>query len=231
MHERNCVQTTPLAVLFDLDGTLLDTVQDLADAVNLMLSDMGRPVRSLSQIHTFIGKGIPNLVSRSMTEDAAATAAEIEQALVLFHRHYAEVNGRKTEIYPGVLEALNDLHGWGIQMGVVTNKSFNFAQSLLERKGLSHYFGVLLGGDSLSEKKPSPLPLISACHELGVSASQTVMFGDSENDALAAQAAGMPIYLLTYGYSEGHPLDTIACNGLVSRITDAWPELSLPPRS
>ena len=217
-------RTQPLrAVLFDLDGTLLDTVQDLTEAANLTLAEMGRPPRTVSEIHSFVGKGVPHLVFRCMTENAQATEAEVEEARTRFYRHYTAVNGQATRAYPGVTAALEELASRKIAMGVVTNKAAEFAEPLIAKMGLSGYFGVVVSGDTLPQKKPDPAPLLHACAALGVSVDETVMFGDSANDALAARAAGMPVYLLTYGYSEGQPLDTIACDGLVSQINEAWP--------
>lgn len=211
------------AALFDLDGTLLDTVRDLTDAANLMLTDMGRPHRTEAEIHRFVGRGLPNLVTRCLTENAQASETEIAQGISSFYEHYKIVNGRSTVLYPGVKSALDDLARRHIDMGVVTNKAAAFSEPLIAKMGLSPYFKVIVSGDSLPQKKPDPAPLFYACSVLGVAVQETVMFGDSANDALAAKAAGMPVYLLTYGYSEGQPLDTVACDGLVSRITEAWP--------
>lgn len=111
------------AVLFDLDGTLLDTIADLAEGANRMLAEIGRPLRPLEEIHSFVGKGIPNLVRRCLTENTHASEAEIEAALPVFRRHYAEVNGRHTRIYPGIPETLAALRAQGRRLAVVTNKA------------------------------------------------------------------------------------------------------------
>lgn len=209
------------AVLFDLDGTLLDTIQDLADAANLMLSELRRPERPLAQIHSFVGKGIPNLVRRCMTEEAEAGEDEIAHAVAVFRRHYEIVNGRNTRIYPGIVETLEAMRGMQLRLACVTNKAEAFTLPLLERTGLMPYFGAVVSGDTLSVKKPDPAVLHHACELLGVAAPQALMIGDSANDALAARAAGMPVLLVTYGYSEGMPVDTIECDGLLSDATGA----------
>ena len=209
------------AVVFDLDGTLLDTIADLAEASNRMLEELGRPRRALEQIHSFVGKGIPNLVRRCMTEGACATEAEIEHAITVFRRHYAEVNGRQTTIYPGVVETLDAMRELGLRLACVTNKAEAFTLPLLERMGIDHYFGAVVSGDTLPVKKPDPAVLHHACTLLGVDAARALMIGDSANDALAARAAGMPVLLVTYGYSEGMPVDTIECDGLLSLATGA----------
>ena len=211
---------SPRAVLFDLDGTLLDTIADLADAANLALAELGRPARTQDEIHSFVGKGIPNLVRRCMTEGIQATEAEIEHAVAVFRRHYARVNGVRTRIYPGVIDTLEALRARGLRLAVVTNKAEAFTLPLLERMAIAHYFDAVVSGDTLPVKKPDPAVVNLACERLGVSAAEALMIGDSANDALAAQGAGMPVLLVTYGYSEGVPVDTIECDGLVSNALE-----------
>jgi phosphoglycolate phosphatase len=213
------------AVLFDLDGTLLDTIADLAEGVNRMLAEIGRPLRPLEEIHSFVGKGIPNLVRRCLTENTHASEAEIEAALPVFRRHYAEVNGRHTRIYPGIPETLAALRAQGRRLAVVTNKAEAFTLPLLERMGMAAHFDAVVSGDTLPVKKPDPAVLFHACALLGVQTSRTVMIGDSANDALAARAAGMPVLLVTYGYSEGMPVDSIDCDGLLSNAREALDRL------
>jgi len=212
---------SPRAVLFDLDGTLLDTIADLADAANLMLAELGRPARSQAEIHSFVGKGIPNLVRRCMTEGMQATEAEIEAAVAVFRRHYAVVNGASTTIYPGVVETLHTLRARDIRLAVVTNKAEAFTLPLLERMGIAAHFDTVVSGDTLPVKKPDPAVVHLACERLGVGPAEALMIGDSANDALAAQGAGMPVLLVTYGYSEGVPVDTIECDGLLSNALQA----------
>ena len=212
---------SPRAVLFDLDGTLLDTIADLADAANLMLAELGRPARTQVEIHSFVGKGIPNLVWRCMTEGARATETEVEAAVAVFRRHYALVNGASTTIYPGVLETLQTLRARDLRLAVVTNKAEAFTLPLLERMEIAHYFDTVVSGDTLPVKKPDPATVRLACERLGVTPTQALMIGDSANDALAAQGAGMPVLLVTYGYSEGVPVDTIECDGLLSNAFQA----------
>ncbi|MBC9073597.1 phosphoglycolate phosphatase [Thauera sp. CAU 1555] len=213
------------AVLFDLDGTLLDTIADLAEGANRMLAELGRPLRTLDEVHSFVGKGIPNLVRRCLTENTQATEAEIDAALPVFRRHYAEVNGRATRIYPGVLETLAALREQGRRLAVVTNKAEAFTLPLLERMGIAGHFDAVVSGDTLPVKKPDPAVLFHACRLLGVDAGRTVMIGDSANDALAARGAGMPVLLVTYGYSEGMPVDSIDCDGLLSNAREALDRL------
>ncbi|ENO84629.1 phosphoglycolate phosphatase [Thauera linaloolentis] len=222
---------TPRAVLFDLDGTLLDTIADLAEAANLMLAELGRPQRGQDEIHRFVGKGIPNLVRRCMTENAAATEAEVDTAVAAFRRHYTVVNGMRAAIYPGVEDTLQGLRARGIRLAVVTNKAEAFTLPLLERMGIAGHFDTVVSGDTLPVKKPDPATLRLACERLGVVPAEALMIGDSANDALAAQGAGMPVLLVTYGYSEGVPVDTIECDGLLSNALQALDHIapSAPP--
>lgn len=218
----------PRAVLFDLDGTLLDTIADLTTAANRMLVELGRPPRTQQQIHGFVGKGIADLVRRCLTEDAHADAAELAAALPVFRRHYAEVNGRATRIYPGVPETLAALRARGLRLAVVTNKAGAFTLPLLAAMGLAEYFEVVVSGDTLAVRKPDPAVLHHACALLGVAAHEALMVGDSANDALAARAAGIPVMLVNYGYSEGLAVDTLECDGLLSNALQMLDHL-VPP--
>lgn len=203
-------------VLFDLDGTLLDTLPDLADAAARMLDEMRRPPRTFQEIHTFVGKGIPNLVRRCLSEGYDVDEATIESGVASFKRHYAQVNGLRTTIYPGVVEALQALASRAVRLACVTNKATAFTLPLLEKTGLAPYFSSVVCGDTLASKKPDPAMLLHACTQLQIAPARALMVGDSANDALAAQAAGMPVLLLPYGYSEGIAVDRIECDGLIS---------------
>ena len=209
---------SPRAVLFDLDGTLLDTIADLADAANLMLAELGRPLRSQHEIHSFVGKGLPKLVERCLTERAQEVPAEavVEAAISVFRRHYERVNGLHTTIYPGVVDTLEALRRRNIGLAVVTNKPEAFTLPLLERTGLAVYFDTVVSGDTLPVRKPDPAMVLLACERLGVTPGEAFMVGDSANDALSAQGAGMAVLLVSYGYSEGAAVDTIECDGLLS---------------
>ncbi|MDR2688682.1 MAG: phosphoglycolate phosphatase [Azoarcus sp.] len=213
----NGVRLAPRAVLFDLDGTLLDTIADLADAANLMLAERGHAPRSQEEVHGFVGNGIADLVYRCLSEGRATVAeAETAAALEAFHRHYANVNGRRTRPYPGVSKLLAALAARGLKMAVVTNKATAFTLPLLEQFGIAPYFGAVVCGDTLPIRKPDPAMIEHACAQLGVKPAESLMIGDSANDALAARAAGAPVLLMTYGYSEGAPVETIDCDGLLS---------------
>ncbi|HEX4917092.1 MAG TPA: phosphoglycolate phosphatase [Limnobacter sp.] len=208
------------AVLFDLDGTLLHTVPDLAAAVNAMLVDLGRPEIPEDQVGIYIGKGAENLVHRSLTGSMTARASqeEYDQAMRIWQEHYTHFNGLYAQLYPGVLEGLEALQAAGLQLAVVTNKPERFTYPLLERAGLARYFQVVIGGDTCAEKKPSPMPIVHACRLLDVQPWQALMIGDSHNDAHSARAAGTPCWLLPYGYNEGKPVQDTPCEAYIESI-------------
>lgn len=208
------------SVTIDLDGTLLDTVADLALACNSMLADLGRPQRTEAEVNAFVGKGMAVLVERCLGADAA-DAALLAHAIERFRVHYAESNGVATRIYPGVLEGIAALRALGLPLGCVTNKPAMFTEPLLERTGLAAYFSVVVSGDTLPFKKPSPEPLLHACAVMGTAPASNLHVGDSANDIAAARAAGCPVVCVPYGYNEGEPVDSAECDALVSDLVEA----------
>ncbi len=218
--------TPPLsvkAVMIDLDGTLLDTIPDLAAAANNMLVEMGRAPLPLSTLRNFVGKGIANLIERTLTNsmDGKPDPAAFDQAVPIYERCYRDANGKHTTLYPGVLEGLNTLRAQGYPMVCVTNKSERFTLPLLDFVGLAHYFGGVVAGDTLPQKKPDPAPLLHACRQLGVAPHEMLMIGDSLNDAQAARAAGCPVFCVNYGYNEGHDVRTLDVDAIVASLVDA----------
>lgn len=211
------------AVMIDLDGTLLDTIPDLAAAANLMLGELGKPALDEFLIRTFVGKGIPSLVERSLAGSLAGAVepALFERALPVFERFYAEVNGRHTTIYPGVKEGLERLREQGFPLACVTNKSGRFTRPLLEYMKLSDYFSLVIAGDTLPKKKPDPLPLLHACSSFGIAAGTMLMIGDSLNDAQAARAAGCPVFCVPYGYNEGRDVRELDIDAIVESLFEA----------
>lgn len=211
------------AVMIDLDGTLLDTIPDLAVAANMMLAELGRPSLDEALIRTFVGKGIPRLVERSLAGslDGTADAGLFKTALPVYERCYAEVNGRHTVLYPGVVAGLERMREQGFPLACVTNKSARFTLPLLEHMKLSAYFSVVVAGDTLPKKKPDPLPLLHACSEFGIAASAMLMIGDSLNDAQAARAAGCPVFCVPYGYNEGRDVRELDIDAIVESLFEA----------
>jgi phosphoglycolate phosphatase len=208
------------AVLVDLDGTLVDSAPDLAVAANRMLAQLGAAPLPLATVRGFIGRGVANLVRQAL-----ATADDLEHvdeahALTLFERHYTECNGRHSVLYPGVLEGLSTLQWLGYPLACVTNKPRAYTMALLDAMGLSAYFGAMVCGDAGTALKPDPAPLLRACDQLGVQPAFGVMVGDSEADATAASRAGMPVYLVRYGYHGAAGLAPLRCDGLIDTITE-----------
>jgi phosphoglycolate phosphatase len=210
------------SVTFDLDGTLLDTIADLAEACRLMLEEIGEPPRSPAEVHSFVGKGMAVLVERCLTRDTAPSAERLAQAIEAFKRHYTVVNGKYTTIYPGVLEGLDAWRSGGIKMGIVTNKPAIFTEMLIERMGIADFFDVVVSGDTTEFKKPHPEPIRHACHWLGVPPERNLHVGDSRNDIEAARAAGSAAFCVPYGYNEGAPVDSADCDALVSDLLAAY---------
>ncbi len=211
------------AVTIDLDGTLADTIPDLAIAANSMLRELGRAPLEPERIRTFVGNGIPKLVERTLADSCGHAPASdlLSRALSAFERCYAEVNGRHSEIYPGVSDGLRALRDKGLPLACVTNKSGRFTAPLLEHLQLSHYFEQVIAGDTLPQKKPDPAQLLHACRGFGVEPSHMLVIGDSGNDAQAARAAGCPVFCVPYGYNEGHDVRSLDVDAIVASLFEA----------
>ena len=212
------------AVLFDLDGTLLDTVPDLHAAVCAMLADLGRPALPEEAVRSYVGRGIANLVKRVLADslDAAEDDSPAPaEALASFRRHYARENGRRTQLFPGAREGLEAIRAKGLPMAVITNKAEAFTRPLLEMTGLAEFFSVVVSGDNLPRHKPDPMSLVWTCGRLGVSPTDALFIGDSVNDFLAARAACCRVFLLPYGYNEGRDVRELDCDAIVPSIISA----------
>jgi phosphoglycolate phosphatase len=209
--------------MIDLDGTLLDTVPDLAAAAERMLAALGLPVRTQEEVRSFIGKGIPNLVQRCLQASAGAPQAQALQAeaLALYHGFYFEESGRRSSVYPGVLEGLAQFRALRLRLACVTNKAARFTLPLLAQLGLVSWFELVVSGDTLARKKPDPTQLAYVCAEFGLAPAQVLLIGDSGNDALAARAAGCPVMCVSYGYNEGGDVHDLDCDAIVGSLSEA----------
>ncbi|UPT78507.1 phosphoglycolate phosphatase [Sulfurovum sp. XGS-02] len=197
-------------ILFDLDGTLIDSVPDLAVAVNHMLKALHRETFSEDTIRYWVGNGAQMLVKRALsgqTEiDENLDPVLFEKALEIFLTFYGQNLCIDTAAYPNVSDTLHTLKEKGYRLVIVTNKPFDFVGPILKALGLDGVFDFWLGGDSLEKKKPDPLPLLHACEHMHVSVDQCVMVGDSKNDLLAANTCGMQSVGVTYGYNYGEEI-------------------------
>lgn len=213
----------PELILFDLDGTLVDSVPDLAAAVDEMLRALERPLAGLDKVRQWVGNGAPMLVQRALTGEQNPNAEAIDPVLFdkafgLFMSAYGNSASHSSTLYPGVMACLQGLHARGIKLGVVTNKPIQFTHPILDEFGLSPFFSVVLGGDSLPQKKPSPEPLWHAMALAGVAAEYTLMVGDSKSDIGAARAAGCAVVAVPYGYNHGEPIQNYKPDLLVERL-------------
>lgn len=199
------------ALLIDLDGTLMDTVPDLAEAVNCMREELGLQRIAVDRIARYIGKGASVLIHRALTDDLEGRCGEADhrRGMASFKRHYHRLNGVRTKVYEGIHEALDELRAGGLVLACVTNKPREFTVPLLERLGMSASFAVVVAGDDVAHPKPHPALLLAACERLDVEPVQALMVGDSLNDAQAARAAGMQAVLVETGYNEGESLDAL----------------------
>ena len=212
------------AVLFDLDGTLLDTAGDIALALGRAFADQGHEAPGEDAVRTMIGRGAPMLVQRALawrglTLDEAARDALLEG----FFHHYGrlqEVDECAAQPYAGVREGLARLGAQRLPMAVVTNKQERFARALVARLGLAPWFALVVGGDTCERRKPDPQPLMWACAQLGVEVAHTVMVGDSVNDVQAARAAGMRVVCVPYGYNEGGDPRALPCDAFVQSLAE-----------
>ena len=207
-------------LLFDLDGTLIDSLGDLAATINLMLSDLGRPPLSADQVAAFIGNGIPTTVHRALVATHPGheppDEALHETAIEAVHRHYATQMLNTTRLFPNVIETLE--HFRGKKMGVVTSKEVRFTEFLLDHFGIANYFGAIVGGDTTPARKPDPRPVLEALRLLDGQANEAVMIGDSEIDVIAGRNAGTQTCAVTFGYRSAEQLRVTEPDAMVDRF-------------
>ena len=218
------------AVIVDLDGTMVDTLGDFVVALNLMLADLPAPYRNhpvdRANVSRLVGKGSEHLLSSVLSlagGQAGDAQAVYAQAWPSYQRHYLDINGQHSMVYPGVVAGLQRLRSQGLKLACLTNKPTAFARPLLQAKGLEHFFDQSFGGDAFERKKPDPLPLLKTCQALGTLPQRTLMIGDSSNDAQAARAAGCPVLLVTYGYNHGEPIRGVDADAFVDSLAELVP--------
>ncbi len=197
-------------IVFDLDGTLLDSVPDLAVAADQAVRALGFPSVSEEQVRDYVGNGADVLIGRSLSQSLTInpdlTDKVRAEARVLFDDFYEQSGHKLSHLYPTVKETLEELHQAGFTMAIVTNKPSKFVPHILEQHGIAQYFVDVLGGDAFPEKKPNPVALNWLMNKHQLQPSDMLMVGDSKNDILAAKNAGCASFGLTYGYNHGEPI-------------------------
>ncbi|UPQ88189.1 phosphoglycolate phosphatase [Vibrio sinaloensis] len=197
-------------IAFDLDGTLLDSVPDLAIAADQAAQALGYPAVSEQQVRDYVGNGADVLIgrslSRSLTVDPSLSAELLTKARELFDDYYEQSGHKLSHLYPAVKETLAELHQAGFTLALVTNKPSKFVPDVLAKHGIDHYFSDVIGGDTFAEKKPNPMALNWLLDKHGCQPSEMLMVGDSSNDIKAAKNAGCRSFGLTYGYNHGEPI-------------------------
>jgi phosphoglycolate phosphatase len=210
------------AVLFDLDGTLLDTAGDIALALNRAIAEFGWAALPLEDVRRFIGGGGAILVERAAALQRRALSPPLREEIIQrFFEHYGLLGDSgeyAAQAYPGAADALRQLYAAGVRIAVVTNKQRRFALEVLRQRGLMHWVDCVVGGDTCERRKPDPQPLLFACQSLGVEPRAALMVGDSVHDAQAAHAAGIASICVTYGYNEGSDPHTLSCDLLIDNL-------------
>ena len=210
----------PTLVVFDLDGTLIDSAPDMHRAVNLMLADLGCGPLTLNDIRSMVGDGASALIARAL---AARQCVNVDtgKALTGFLHHYETHPTAFTRPYPGVAETLERLQAFGLTLAICTNKPTKLTEMILERLGLRPFFERVVAGDSMPFRKPDPRALMEVLNGFDTPPAAALLVGDSEVDAATAQAAKVPFILMTYGYHRG-PIDGISSIATL----DHFPELA-----
>lgn len=195
----------PKLIMIDVDGTLVDSVPDLAYCVDELMVVMGREKWGEAKVRHWVGNGVPKLVERSLTGEleGEVNQDDFDKAYPIFLDLYAANTSGRSCLYDGVKEGLNYLKSQGYTVGCVTNKAEQFTHPLLKDLGIFDEFEVVISGDTLEKKKPDPLPLLHAAKHFGIDPKEALMLGDSISDVKASRAAGFDIICMSYGYNHG----------------------------
>ncbi len=200
--------TKPEMILIDVDGTLVDSVPDLAYCVDEMMRQMGRPPHGSDKVRDWVGNGVERLVRRALVGRLVGEPADedFEKAYPIFLDLYAENTSKRSSLYDGVAEGLEYMKDAGYRLGCVTNKAEQFTLPLLADLGIADRFEITICGDTLAKKKPDPMPLLHAAEFFGIEPGNALMLGDSISDIKAARAAGFQIICMSYGYNHGEDI-------------------------
>ena len=196
----------PKLVMIDVDGTLVDSVPDLAYCVDEMMIALGKPPIGNERVRHWVGNGVPRLVERALTGqlDGIPNNDEFDKAYPIFLDLYSRNSCVRSHLYDGVMEGLNYLMSKDYLIGCVTNKAEQFTTPLLKSLGIFDYFKIVISGDTLEKKKPDPLPLIHSANFFKLNPKECLMLGDSVSDVKASRAAGFNIICMSYGYNHGN---------------------------
>ncbi|MGN0858395.1 MAG: phosphoglycolate phosphatase [Stenotrophomonas sp.] len=211
------------AVIFDLDGTLVDSAADIAEAVNRLFDALQLPRVEPALVRSWIGDGVRALVATALAHHGSRQP--LDQALALFMTGYHDCLLRSPQLYPGVRETLQALQQAAVPMAICTNKPVALVPPLLQHLGIEEFFPVIIGGGSLPLRKPDPAPLLASAAGLGVAVAQCLMVGDSGTDHAAAQAAAMPVALVRYGYPRTLDVDAVPALAVVDDLRQLLPLL------
>lgn len=212
----------PKMVLIDVDGTLVDSVPDLAYCVDEMMKQLGRPPHGEAAVRDWVGNGVERLVRRALVGqlDGEPSDEDFARAYPLFLELYRENTSQRSCLYPGVRQGLEYLRAQGYQLGCVTNKAAQFTVPLLKAMGIYDDFGIVVSGDTLPMKKPDPRPLLHAAEHFGVPPGDSLMLGDSKSDVTAARAAGFQVICMSYGYNHGEDIRDYAPDAVIDSMAE-----------
>ena len=215
---------SPQAIFFDLDGTLVDSVPDLAFAIDAMLEQLELPLAGVHRVRAWVGNGADALIKSALDEQSDQADADeyFTRARGLFFTSYAQNLSQRSVVYPGVISALTILKNQQIPLALITNKPIEFTLPLLKHLCLHDFFDEIIGGDSLAHKKPHPLPLEHAAKSLSKPIEYCLMVGDSRSDIHAARRAGCPVLAVTYGYNHGENIEHEKPDSICDDLSDVF---------
>ena len=222
---------SPRMILIDVDGTLVDSVPDLAYCVDELMKALGRPPHGEAKVRNWVGNGVERLVRRALIGqlDGEPPEEDYARAYPIFLALYTENTSKRSRLYPGIREGVDWLKAQGYLLGCVTNKAAQFTIPLLKDLGIHDRFGIVVSGDTLPVKKPDPAPLLHAARHFGVTPAESLMVGDSVSDVKAARAAGFQIVCMSYGYNHGVDIRTAQPDAVIDSLVEL--QGLLPPRT
>jgi phosphoglycolate phosphatase len=206
--------------MYDLDGTLLDTASEIAEATNLTLKEFNLEAVSQSQVRDWIGHGTGWLMKRAWEEQKGSDKANWDEVMARFIHHYEATAGTTSVPFPFVLETLRKARDYGLKQAVVTNKETRFTNRILEKHGLTNLLDMVVCGDTLSVKKPNPAVIQHCLDTLGVAQGEALFVGDSSIDMATAKAAGVLCWAVPYGYNLGRPIEETMPDRIVPDIRE-----------